>query len=322
MNDVMSVQLAISKLHLQSLNSQEPSGTIATEALAELNTALAELEATNDELQRSNDALALITQARDLEARRYRELFEMIPVACLVTDNWGVIEEVNRAAQELLKVQRGLLIGKPVSVFVAPAERREFRDRLNNVPLSEVWEVTFQARGREPLAVQLDVTVIPSPGDSERRLCWVVQNKTPQQSAAATEKLLAREVTTRMEAQATVTRLRALHVGLEQMAHDEHIAIPKRVIGLIEALVPRFAQQISCQFPGTPDAAIEIGVHSPTAQVIEAPVAGNDRTPGRLIARRSSVFSPEDKAILMAAANAITVAICGSENRRRNTQGP
>jgi PAS domain S-box-containing protein len=312
MDDVMSVQLAISKLHMQSLISQGPTDTVAKEALAELSTALAELEATNDELQRSNDTLAHITQARDLEARRYRELFEQIPVACLVTDNWGVIDVANQAAQELLNVPRSLLIGKPVSVFVMPAERREFRDRLNRIPLSEVWEVVFQARGREPLAVQLDVTVIPSPGDTERRLCWVIQNNTPQRTAATTEKLLARESTLRMEAQATVTRLRALHVGLEQMAHDEHIAIPKRVIGLIEALVPRFAQQISCQFPGTPEPAIELGVGTSTAHVIEAPIYGPDRTPGRLIARRPSAFMPEDSANLMSAANAITALICRS----------
>ncbi len=308
----MSVQLAISKLHMQSLISQEPSDSVAKEALAELNTALAELEATNDELQRSNDAVAQIMQARDVEARRYRELFEQIPVACLVTDNWGVIEVANEAAQELLNVPRSLLIGKPVSVFVMPAERKEFRDRLNRIPVAEVWEVVFQGRGREPLAVQLDVTVIPSPGDTERRLCWVIQNNTPQRTAATTEKLLARESTLRMDAQATVTRLRALHVGLEQMAHDEHIAIPKRVIGLIEALVPRFAQQICCQFPGTPEPAIELGVGSSSAHVIEAPIYGQDRVPGRLIARRLSVFTPEDHAILMSAANAITVVVCRS----------
>ena len=63
----------------------------------------------------------------------------MFPVACLVTNNWGVIEEANQAAQDLLNVHGGLPAGKQISVFVAPSERREFRDRLTGIPPSEVW---------------------------------------------------------------------------------------------------------------------------------------------------------------------------------------
>ncbi|HEY0304938.1 MAG TPA: PAS domain-containing protein [Longimicrobiales bacterium] len=312
MNDVMSVQLAISRLQMHSLSVQEPSSAVATEALAELNTALAELEATNDELQRSNDVLAQITTARDLEARRYRGLFEQIPVACIVTDVWGVIEEANKAADELFSVSTGLLLGKPISVFVAPAERRQFRHRLNKVPSAEIWEVDFLTRARERITVQLFIGVIPGRFHGDRRLCWVIHNPKPQRATASPEKLLTREIALRMEAHAILTRLRALHVGLEQLAHDEHLAIPTRVLGFLESLVPRFAQQMSCQFPGVTEPVIEVGDPAAAAHTIGAPIYGRERTPGRLIARRSTQFTAEDTAILVSAANAITALICSA----------
>jgi PAS domain S-box-containing protein len=301
---------------MKSLIEQPMSEATAVEALAELNTALAELEATNEELLRSNTALAEITQARDLEARRYRELFERIPIASIVTDEWGVIEDANAAAEEMLNVSRARLQGKPISVFVPPEKRREFRERLNKIPLSEVWEVSFQPRERERLAVQLDVAVMPSAPGVNQRLCWVIQNITPQRAAASTEKLLAREVTLRMEAQATVTRLRALHVGLEQLEHDVKVSIPQRVTSLLETLVPRFAHSISCQFPGANEPAIELGQTVVTEHVLDAPIHAPQRPHGRLVARRPSRFTPEDSAILLSAANAITALLCSAYNAR------
>jgi PAS domain S-box-containing protein len=303
MNDVMTVQLAISKLHLQSLIEQPPSENVAMRAVAELNTVLAELEATNEELNQHVDQLAVTAQLHEREVARYRQLFERVPVAYLVTDDWGVIQETNGAAEELLNVPRDLLSGKPLSVFVPPSERRAFRERLNNLPLTAVWEIVMQPRGRDRITVQIDVTPLPVANASRPQLGWVLQNLTPARAAAAAEKLLAREVAMRTEAQATVTRLRALHVGLENIGHNVTLPRTERIRSLLEELVPRFARSMSCEIPA--DTPVFVGERCRTDYVNQTLITRTNG--GLLIARRSTPFTAEDSAILLAASNAIAL---------------
>jgi PAS domain S-box-containing protein len=309
MNDVISVQLAISKLHMDSLLQQQPSAHVATEALAELNTSLAELEAINAELQQQNEQLQRVTQARDNELDKYRQLFEQVPVAYLVTDRWGVMEEVNSAASELLGVRTDLLVGKPISVFVPPAERRAFRDRLNQIESRHSWEVIFQPRGRDRIELQLDITVIPTTPGLDPRLGWVLHNLTPQSAAASAVKMLERETALRLEAQATSLRLRALHIGLETMAHDEDQPLRNRIASLLDALVPRFGHQLLCFLPGESDDPIVAGKSAAGEQVLQTVILGPKHGEGRLIAKRATAFAAEDGAILQSASNGISLLL-------------
>ena len=313
MNDVMIAQLAISKLRMEALLHTSPSDPAAVEALAELNTALSELEAINEELTHSNTALAEITVQRDLEARHYRELFEHTPVACVVTDEWGVIEVANSAAEKMLNVERARLQGKPISVFVPLDNRREFRDRMARIPESGEWQIPFQPRERDRLMVGVQVVVMPGAPGLHQRLCWVMQNVTPQQTAAQTEKLLARQVTLRIQAETTVTRLRALHGGLEQM-QDDKLAIPARVTLLLETLVPRYARSMTCKLPGTAHVPIVLGDVTFSDHMLDAPIHAPLYSAGRLVARRPTRFSAEDSVILSSAANAITAMLCSIYN--------
>jgi PAS domain S-box-containing protein len=290
-------------MHMRSLLQEPKSADVAVKALAELNTTLTELEAVNDELNRNNEVLATVTRAHELEAARYKALFERIPVPYVVTDDWGVISEANAAAEELLGVPRDMLRGKPISVFVPPAERRAFRDRINTLPLTSVWEVNFQPRGRERILVQIDVTSIPGERPGSAKLGWVLQNMTPQRAAASAERMLAREAVLRMEAQAGVTRLRALHVGLETLACSSTQSRAERVLGLLEELVPRFARAMVCELPD--ESTIEVGEVLPTDHSLQTMIARTHG--GRLIARRSTPFTGDDGAILLAAANAIAL---------------
>lgn len=307
-NDVMSIQLAISKMHLQSLIDQPYSDTVAAQALAELNTALAELEAMNNELIQQNEALAQITNSREAETQRYKELFERVPVAYVITDEWGVIAEPNRAVEELLNVPREMLKGKPISVFVPPAERREFRSRINTVRSTSLWEVVFQPRARDRITVQIDVTELPGIPGRARQLGWVIQNVSPQRAAASAEKMLNREVTMRLEAQASVTRIRTLYVALETMAHDQSLPVRERIGTMLDALVPRFAQMLVCYLPESDD-PITAGDVSVVGNVLQTMILAPRGEQGRLLAKRTSTFATEDGAILQSAANAISLLL-------------
>lgn len=309
MNEMISVQLAISKLHLQSLTDQPPSDAVTMEALAELNTTIAELEAINAELSKQNEMLLEVTEQRDHEIRRYKELFERIPVAYLVTDEWGLIEELNPASEELLGVRRELLLGKPLSVFVPPPERRAFRDCLNRVGARQTWHIVFQPRGRDRMEVLIEAATIPTDDAGKKRLGLVLQNISPKLAAATAEKMLARETTMRLEAQAVTLRLRALHFGLETMAHDVDMPVHDRITSLLEALVPRFAAHLSCYLSEEPEPDISVGNHGAADSVLQTLLPGPNNRVGRLVAKRSPPFYAEDAAILQSAANGVSLLL-------------
>ncbi len=78
----------------------------------ELNVHQIELELQNEELRRSQLELAA---ARD----KYSDLFDFAPVGYLTFDDGGMILEANLTGAAMLGVERGSLIGKPFSTFIA-----------------------------------------------------------------------------------------------------------------------------------------------------------------------------------------------------------
>jgi PAS domain S-box-containing protein len=303
MSDVISVQLAISKLHVQNLAGQQASEAVAAQALAELNTVLAVLEATTTELGQQNGKLAQLQLAHDTEAARSRELTEQIPIAYVVTDNWGVIATANHGAEDLLNVQRDTLRGKPISVFVPPAERRAFRERLNKLTQTSHWEVVIQPRGRQRTTIDIDVRPIPVASGAHIQLGWMLQDLMPLRAAEVAEKRLAREVKLRMETQTAVTGLRALHAGLEAITQESILPRRGRVTRMLQQLVPRFARSMSCDVPS--ELPLDVGEKLGTDHVIQTLIAHTNG--GLLVARRSLPFTTEDAAILLAGSNAIAL---------------
>src|SRR5438034_9615826 len=51
--------------------------------------------------------------------QRYVDLYDFAPIAYVSFDRAGRVEEANLAATELLNEPRGLLIGRPLAVYVA-----------------------------------------------------------------------------------------------------------------------------------------------------------------------------------------------------------
>ena len=302
---------------MRQLAERPPSETVAVEALTELSNALVELEVTNEELTHSNNMLADITAARDLEARRYRDLFQQIPVACIVTDMWGVIQEANNAAGVLLQLASVRLLGKPVSVFVPPEKRREFRERMNQLPLTDIWEARLQLRGGLQIFVQIEVARLEADDFRPPRLYWAMQ-KTAGSSRTfdAMENLLSREVGLRLDAERSAARLRTLQAAMQSFS-DGQVAIPNRVRSLLEPLVPGLAQSISCTFPGAVSPAFQIGDAHLGRFVLEAEIYSPGSPNGQLVARHTTDFTPDDHLVFTCAANAVTAVICNSFNRRQ-----
>jgi PAS domain S-box-containing protein len=130
--------------HLTTLSQRwhgvAPTPPSLSEAIEELTAAVEELRAMNEELAQSQQAA--------IESRqRYQDLFEWIPEPYLLTDPQGVILEANRAATDLLQLDRAQLLGLPLAVCVAWEERRTFRSqlaRLQNGDEVREWIVRVQ----------------------------------------------------------------------------------------------------------------------------------------------------------------------------------
>ncbi|HHU75427.1 MAG TPA: PAS domain S-box protein [Firmicutes bacterium] len=116
----------LGNLQEQAGHMPEQFRSIFLSALDEFSNSLREVKFLLDELRYRNIELAASNAALEGERQRYLELFEFAPDGYLVTDRDGRIMEANNAAKELLKAEHQLIIGKPLSIFIAPEEKETF----------------------------------------------------------------------------------------------------------------------------------------------------------------------------------------------------
>jgi PAS domain S-box-containing protein len=89
-----------------------------------------ELEAQRIELEMQNRELRRIQTALLDSNARYRDLYDLAPVAYLTVGRNGGIQDANRTACSLLGVEREQLIGRPLVACVAPRDRDRLRQHL------------------------------------------------------------------------------------------------------------------------------------------------------------------------------------------------
>ena len=137
---------------------QTPDGVTAQSREEQLERLLHDLEVHHEELtiQQSQlvDSQRALEEARD----RYAELFDFAPIPYVVVDTAGMIREANLSMARMVNLERGLLIGSPLFVHVAPPDRRSVLEHLARCRRSEArvdTEITLIARGGTEHRVQL-----------------------------------------------------------------------------------------------------------------------------------------------------------------------
>ncbi|MBN3895863.1 MAG: EAL domain-containing protein [Nostoc sp. NOS(2021)] len=131
-------------------NSQQE---IITEAFEELNIAMEELLTASEELEVTRAAV-------EKERQRYQDLFEFAPDGYLVTNTTGTIQEANHAAATLLGVHQKYLVGKPLILFIAQADRQSFNSQMNNLQELKDWEINLQSRGGTPFPASVKASAV------------------------------------------------------------------------------------------------------------------------------------------------------------------
>lgn len=146
------------------LQKQDPA------AWEDINAALEDLHVIYEEMQTDLEAAAVVEEGLQQQNQRivagyqhYYELFHTSQVAHLITDGNGLILQANQAIAQLLNVPQPYLLGKPLSVYVAEADRSTFRTRLNQLAYSsdtQTWPLHLCPRKREPFIAELHVGIL------------------------------------------------------------------------------------------------------------------------------------------------------------------
>lgn len=143
-----------------SVSPLDLSQNLLPSAFKELGIASEELNVALEELQRQNQELALAKTLLETQRQQYQELFEFAPNSYLLTDAAGIIKEANHAAGELLNISQQFLPGKPLSIFIAEADRPNFYSQLNKLAEAQVmqeWEIHIAPRHSQIFKAMLRV---------------------------------------------------------------------------------------------------------------------------------------------------------------------
>ena len=155
-------------------------------AFKELGTASEELQVAAEELYQQTEAIAATRTEVEAERQRYRDLFEFMPNAYLVTDIQGKILEANRAAGKLFNVQPSFLTNKLLINFIPVEGRRAFGSQLAQLQLTDrVQELSLllQPRNHESFDAALTVTSAWDSLNNQASLRWIVRDITERQRA-------------------------------------------------------------------------------------------------------------------------------------------
>jgi PAS domain S-box-containing protein len=143
--------------HSKSAGNNIPS---VEELLHELNVHQIELEMQNEELRKNQ---LLLEESRD----QYSNLYDFAPVGYLTLNRSGLIDKINLAGADLLRVERSKLLHKPLATFVAESHAGLWHvffmralkslERLN-------CELSFKVGGGFALDVRLDCQTLNNGG--------------------------------------------------------------------------------------------------------------------------------------------------------------
>ncbi len=150
----------------------DPSRTVASEALEELSVAIEEFQSQNSELIEGQADL-------DRERRRYRDLFEEVPDAYLVTNAEGIIVEANTTAFQLFGRGRSSLLGRPLARHIVSGDQRAFYTllgRLGRMAEGGTTSIDLLVQDHRVVPANLRATTGSGP-DNQHTIRWLVHDR-------------------------------------------------------------------------------------------------------------------------------------------------
>ena len=223
---IIAAQQRLAMLQKQAVKAPEEREPILSEVFQDLQITLEELQVADEELRQQNEELAMARQIAEVERQRYQELFDFAPDAYLVTDTAVIVQAANHAAAALLAVPQDRLRGKPLIVFVDPAEQRAFYDHLAHLSQRggvSTWEMRLRPRQGDPLYVAVTAGIVRDAQGHSVTLRWLLRDISERKAALQKAKQAEQAV------QQSREQLRALATHLQTQQEEERLHIAREI---------------------------------------------------------------------------------------------
>ncbi|MBL0224718.1 MAG: PAS domain S-box protein [Geobacteraceae bacterium] len=177
------------RLGAEALLASAPRAKEATQRLVkELDAYQIEMEVQNTELRRAQDELEnqqvelemqneeLMRVQEELETSRntYSELYDFAPVGYFTFDTGGRVHKVNLTGAQLLGIERGSLVDRPFTAFIADADGREIFSRHLETVLQrqgmQRCEIRLAGKNGTSIYAQLQSVTVDAVGNKERHV--------------------------------------------------------------------------------------------------------------------------------------------------------
>lgn len=164
-----------------------PTGNLPPRTIEQYRMALEELETANDGLRRENEALAASLRASEAKCGQFRQLFELIPDAYVISNTEGIIQEANGAALALFKAGPDLLAGKPLGLFVPKKNLNDFKARMGKLRAAKQaheWESVLRSSEEVDFPASITVAAVEDSQGHVTGLHWLIRDLTQSKQAA------------------------------------------------------------------------------------------------------------------------------------------
>jgi two-component system phosphate regulon sensor histidine kinase PhoR len=151
---------------------------LVDEAIEDLRTTVEEFRVVDEELRAQNEELATAQLALEVERARLADLFDEAPDAYVVTDAHGKIVDANRPSARLFGADPAYVESKPITIFVAPADRRSIRTLIARARREPTDPVVARIKRQDGVLIwgEFHASVVDRPDDPELR--WLVRDVT------------------------------------------------------------------------------------------------------------------------------------------------
>jgi PAS domain S-box-containing protein len=147
-----------------ALDEMSSLNDILTECMTTCDALLQEIAAGDGECHRLR---GIVLQ----EQQSWQRFFDVMPVACILSDSQGVILSANRAAALFLNVSAMRLQGRTLTHFVI--DRQRLADLLEGrTPHASVIRASFRIRPREKAITEIEATIVPDAGLNQSAWIW------------------------------------------------------------------------------------------------------------------------------------------------------
>jgi PAS domain S-box-containing protein len=163
---------------------------LVPQAFKELYVTSKQLKLVSEELYEQNQELIKTRQILETEHQKYQELFQLAPIAHIITNQQGIIKQGNLAAAELLNISPQFLLGKPLTNFIPREQHENFYNLLMQIPqLEQVKEVllSIKPRHQNSCAAVFLVKNIPHQDNQQQYLYWTINKLSDQHLQQFTE---------------------------------------------------------------------------------------------------------------------------------------